>query len=324
METLYVTKDAKLSADGRTLLVAQPDRPKTRVPIVGLKHVIIAGEAGLTTALLTLFGQSEVRVTVLDWHGNVSGCFEPNGSPASGRVRLLQAQHVMEEDKRLFLARSFVAGALRNILANLRYRYYRGSEGVGPHVKAIEGVLSGLESAKAIDELMGREGGARSWYYDAWKEVDVRLDFGKRVRRPPNNRINCLISWFNGLAYSVVRHELAKTHLDGCVSFLHSPYEARSSLALDVSEIFKPAVCDTLIMELVLRDRPRDDWFHEEGGVCRLSEVGRVATLEEWVRRLETRNGDEPSMRELMLDESLKLERHILGLGTYSPWRRRI
>ena len=69
---------------------------------------------------------------------------------------------------------------------------------------------------------MGAEGNVRASYYEAWTLFDEGLRFGPRRRRPPNNPINCLISWFNGLLYAAVRHEIAKTHLDDCVSFLHA------------------------------------------------------------------------------------------------------
>jgi len=51
-----------------------------------LKHVVILGEAGLTTSALNLLGRADVRVTVLDWYGNVTGTYEPAGSPSAGAV----------------------------------------------------------------------------------------------------------------------------------------------------------------------------------------------------------------------------------------------
>jgi CRISP-associated protein Cas1 len=69
-----------------------------------------------------------------------------------------------------------------------------------------------------------------------------------------------------------MRHAIAQTHLDGCLSFLHAPSAARHSLALDLAEPFKPALVDTLIFECVLRGQMSDSWFHQEDGVCRLSD----------------------------------------------------
>lgn len=324
MQTLYLNKDAKLEREDSTLIVRTPSTPKRRVPIHGLRHVVIAGEAGMTTALMALFGQNGVRVTVLDWHGNVAGSFEPRGAPSSGKVRLAQARHALDPILSIELARTFVIGAITNLSANLRYRAYRGLQSVQPNIDALQEIKTRLNDATNCAALMGYEGSARAWYYQAWPLIDSRLAFGARKRRPPNNRINCLISWFNGLAYSMTRNEIAKTHLDDCISFLHSSTEARHSLALDISEIFKPAICDPIIFELVLRNRLEDNWFHEEAGVCRLSEQGRKETLLAWVAKTDTAEKGGISMRDQIRADALALERHVLGIAPYKPWRRKV
>jgi CRISPR-associated protein Cas1 len=332
MQTLYINKDAKLEREGATLLVRTADAPKRRVPIDGLAHVVLAGEAGITTSLIGLFGRAGVRVTVLDWHGNVTGCFEPAESPRSGKVHLVQAACALDPVQSMTLARAFVSGAISNMVANLRYRTYRGNVALVAGVDKLKAIAARLDGAADRTALMGYEGSARACYYESWSLIDPRLTFVPRRRRPPNNRINCLISWFNGLAYAMTRNEIAKTHLDQSVSFLHAPGEARHSLALDISEIFKPSICDALIFELVLRGRLDDCWFHEEEpGVCRLSETGRRQTLEAWTTRTESRLAEEvgqdrhrPSMRELILAEALAVERHGLGIAPYRSWRRKV
>lgn len=324
METLYLTKDVKISREEATLVVAQHgSHQRRRIPIEGLSHIIVAGEAQLTTAVLGLCGRSGVRVTMLDWNGNVTGSFEPRGTPASGRLRVLQASAVTDISRRMEFARSFVNGAGRNILTNLKYRIYRGNNLLKPIHDSIEAILEKVKSSESVESLMGFEGQMRAFYYEAWPLINPGLDFGARRRRPPNNPVNCLISWFNGLAYSLVRNEIAKTHLDDSMAFLHSARAARSSLALDISEIFKPALCDTIIFEIVLRDQMEDTWFHQEEGVCRLSEKGRVATLEMWVQKVEDRSSGD-SFRDLVRQEALAIERDLLGIATYKPWKRKV
>lgn len=324
MDTLFITKDARLEREDSTLLVRVDGEPKRRIPIKSIQHVVVAGEAGLTTAVLALLGQNGVRVSILDWNGNVSGTFEPLGKPAAAVVRLAQAKHASTHDLRLNLARLIVEGSLSNITANLRYRSYRGNSSVLPAIAAISEMTKKITTAKTIEELMGYEGNCRAWYFDSWKLIDQRLDFGPRRRRPPNNPINCLISWFNALAYSATRNEISKTHLDDCLSFLHSPSEARHSLALDLSEPFKPAIVDTLIFELVLRDEIEDSWFNQEDGVCRLSEFGRKKTLEKWVVKLDVSADGKPSFRTLIRNEALAIERHVLGISSYLPFKRKV
>ncbi len=324
METLFVARDAMLSRQDATLLVKRPGHPVRRVPIEGLRHIVLTGESGLTTSLLALCGRRSVRVTVLDWNGNAAGSFEPVGAPAAGRVRMAQASVADDPARRLVFARRFVEGAARNILANLRYRSYRGNTDMKPVIAFIEGWVGRLDEAADTAALMGMEGQIRAAYYEAWRSIHPSLDFLPRRRRPPNNPVNCLISWFNGLSYGLARNEIAKTHLDECLSFLHSPREARASLSLDLAEIFKPALGDVILFELALRDRIDEGWFVREEGVCRLSEKGREATLEEWIRRTETAREGDMTMREIVRAEAIAIERELLGLGKWKPWRRKV
>src|ERR1700761_8391361 len=94
--------------------------------------------------------------------------------------------------------------------------------------------------------------------------------------------------------------------------------------ALDLAEPFKPVLTDTLIFEAILRRQMEDDWFHQEEGVCRLSEAGRYRTLEMWNAKVEQGQRDVPSMRTLMRNEALAIERHVLGMGEYKPFTRQV
>ncbi len=323
METLFVAKDAKLERKESTLLLRTPTATR-RFPVESVRHIVLLGEAQLTSAVLSLCGRAGVRITVLDWFGNVTGSFEPFDGVRSGAVRLAQAAAVLDNARRMSVAREIVAAAVDNLIANLRYRVWRGNAALTPVVERMSARRSAIAATTTTAELMGVEGGLRASYYEAWPLVDVRLSFGPRRRRPPNNRLNCLMSWFNGLAYAAMRHEIGKTHLEPAFSFLHSPNEARHSLALDLAEPFKPVAVDTLIFQLALRDQLDDGWFAEEAGVCRLTEVGRRATLEAWAAKLDMPGASGRSLRDNMRAEALGIERHVLGLGTYSAHRRKV
>src|SRR3546814_3271770 len=128
--------------------------------------------------------------------------------------------------------------------------------------------VHGLHS---VPELMGCEGIARRTYLEAWPLIDERLSFGTRVKRPPNNPINCLISFLNGMTYAAVRHEIAKTHLNETLSFLHAPSSARSSLSLDLAEPFKPCLTDRIIFKAIKQQMLADNWFAQKEGACLLT-----------------------------------------------------
>ena len=73
----------------------------------------------------------------------------------------------------------------------------------------------------------------------------------KRVKRPPDNPINALVSFGNSLLYSKTVSVIYQTHLDQRISFLHEPSEGRFSLSLDLCEVFKPAIVFKTIFDVV-------------------------------------------------------------------------
>src|SRR3712207_6911270 len=75
----------------------------------------------------------------------------------------------------------------------------------------IEELRKQLPSVTKVDELMGYEGNIRKIYYEAWNIIiNQDIQFEKRVKNPPDNMINSLISFVNTLFYTKVLGEIYK------------------------------------------------------------------------------------------------------------------
>ncbi|MDL0298323.1 CRISPR-associated endonuclease Cas1, partial [Clostridioides difficile] len=72
---------------------------------------------------------------------------------------------------------------------------------------------------------------------------------------PPKDPVNALMSFGNSIMYTNVLSEIYKTQLDPTISFLHEPSTKRFSLSLDIAEIFKPIIIDTIIFSLINNKR---------------------------------------------------------------------
>lgn len=322
METLFVTRDAVLKQRENTLSI-QIEGVTRSLPVELVGHLVLLGETRLNTRLLTLCGKHGVRVSVFDYYGNCKGSFEPTDRNPAGVVKLKQAALLLNEDRRLAVAREVVRGAAHNMLANLRYYRYRGAVELTGIITAMERLTEKLGKAASTESLMGTEGNLHEWYYSGWKHIDAALDFTPRVKRPPNNQVNCLISFLNQLTYTVVRHEASKTHLEETFSVLHSPGQGRASLSLDLAEPFKPVLTDMLIFRMVRRHMLDDTWFNLQDGVCLLTETGRRHVAEQFSQRLEEPYA-ERTMREWVYREALALERHVMEVAEYESFKRRV
>ena len=267
-------------------------------------------------------GRRGIRFTVLDAGGRFLGAFEPEDETPSGRVRIGQAKLFLDDDGRLRIAKAIVR-AQAHSMRGLLQRYRRnGTAGIEPSLEGIEGAVDVIDRAVTLDELMGAEGLARAFLHDAFGRISPEAKLERRVRRPPPDPVNCLMSFFNMLLYSACANELAKTHLDRSVSFLHSPGTGRRSLSIDMAETFRPVLSDALILSAFRRGWVDESWWRREPGVCLLSENGRIKTTERFWSRIEERSGNQ-TLRQSIHRQCISLEREALGIGRFRAfvWR---
>lgn len=321
MDTVIIPRDARLNRHENALVVTSTAGRKA-IPLNGIKHVVCMGDGSISIRLLKDMGRRGIRFSILDAGGRFLGAFEPEDETPSGRVRIGQARLFLDEPERLRIAKAIVqaqANSMRGLL--LRYRR-NGTSGLEDSIEGIESAFAVIERAGTHEELMGAEGLARAFLHDSFARVcpDAKLD--RRIRRPPPDPVNCLMSFFNTLLYSACASELAKTHLDRSVSFLHAPGTGRRSLSIDMAETFRPVLSDALILSVFRRSQVDESWWNRTPGVCLLSEKGRIKTTERFWARIEERSGAE-TLRNAIYRQCMSLEREALGLGRFKPfvWR---
>jgi CRISPR-associated protein Cas1 len=325
METLYLLAGSKISRRNNTIRITPKDGKARNFPVESLKHIIVAGTSQFNSELLTFLGKRDVRVSFLDYYGNFAGSLEAARPHASGAVHLAQAGIILDQEKRLALGKQILSAALHNLIANLRYYSYRGNVALKPTIAEIRKHSQNLHQVDSVERMMGCEGLSRQAYYAAWRHINPALAIEKRTRRPPKDRINALLSFCNGLVYSVCRNELAKTHLDLTLSFIHAPTQARASLALDLAEIFKPVLADRLIFALMNRQMLGDRDFEEADNMCRLSEAGRREIVDGFREKVDLEQlEDMRGYRAVILRESFRLQAHILGMEPYNAYKQRV
>lgn len=111
------------------------------------------------------------------------------------------------------MAKKFVRGCGENIIRNLQY-YERTKGELKEEIEKIRFFISELEKQNDISSIMAIEGNIWNTYYQSFNKIfPEEFHFDKRSRRPPENMINCLISFGNSLVYSTVLTEIYNTQL---------------------------------------------------------------------------------------------------------------
>ena len=326
---IYIFSNGRLKREGNTLvLIGEEDEPKKVIPIEVVEEIRVFSELTTNKRLLEFLTQKHIPMHFFNHHGYYMGTYYPREYMNSGLITLKQAEHFLNPEWRMGLARAFVYGAISNMLFVLRTYSSRGRD-LSFQIHALEEQLSKIPDAEAPAELMAVEGHARDLYYTAFDLITQNPDFSfeTRTRRPPANRMNALISFGNSLLYVTALSEIYRTHLDPRIGYLHQTNERSFSLNLDLAEILKPLIVDRTIFSLINRAEINTGDFHEELGGIYLKEAGRKKFIQAFEKRLaETlthkRLRRKVSYRRLIRLECYKLYRHFLGEEDYFPYIR--
>jgi CRISPR-associated protein Cas1 len=321
----YIFKSGRIRRQDNTIYL-ETEEEKKPIPIEDIESLYLFGEVDLNTKLLNFLAQKTIPIHFFNYYGFYSGSFYPRDYLVSGFLLLKQVEHYQDQKKRLFLAKEFIKSAASNILKNVKY-YSNRKEDLGEWEADVSDKLAELEKPEDIPSLMASEGRLRNAYYKGFNSIlNIDFEFEKRVRRPPDNMVNALISFGNGLLYATVLSEIYRTQLNPLISFLHEPGERRFSLSLDLSEIFKPIIVDHLIFRMINGKMLDEGDFDEDVNYCYLKEKGRKAFLKEYDEKLNTTIMHRTlkrkvSYRHLIRLECYKLVKHLSGVEEFKGFR---
>ena len=317
MESFYLFANGELQRKDNVLRVTTPDGRFKDIKVEMTRDIYTFGEISLNTKCLNYAGQLSIPIHFFNYYGFYTGSFYPKEENVSGKLLIEQVNHYTKTDKRLEIAKEFIEAASYNILRNLRY-YNERNRDLKTCIVEIKALRRCISQTHDINELMGIEGSIRRVYYSGWKDIiNQEIDFEKRVKRPPDNMVNALISFVNTLVYVTCLSEIYKTQLHPAISYLHSAGERRFSLCLDISEVFKPLIADRLIFSLLNKKMLTEKDFERESNFCYLKDAGRKRLLQEYdesLKRTIRHKGlnKNVSYRYLIRLECYKLIKHLL------------
>ena len=103
-----------------------------------------------------------------------------------------------------------------------------------------------------LDSLRGLEGKASAAYFEGFSRgfLAEGVSFSKRVRRPPTDPVNALLSLGYTLLFNSVMGAVSLVGFDPYLGALHAVDYGRPSLALDLMEEWRPLVVDTLVLSV--------------------------------------------------------------------------
>lgn len=288
LNTLYVTTpEAYVHLDNDTICVRVDYEERVKVPLHHIGSVVTFGEVTLSSPLLQHLARAGISVVLLDRQGRFQARIE---GPVSGNVMLRQSQYALSYEYALGLSRACVAGKVRNA-RQMVLRSARDSSDAADKTmllavsEQLARTLKSLPAADDIESVRGREGDAARVYFEGFSAriaAPYREAFALngRVRRPPCDRTNAMLSFVYTLLTHDCRSALEMVGLDPQFGYLHTLRSGRPSLALDLMEEFRAIIADRLVLALINRQQIKaDDFMMRVGGAVQMKDDARRTIL---------------------------------------------
>ena len=323
MRDYYIFKNGRIRRKDNSIVVETLEGFKN-IPVNDIDSLYLFGEVDINTKALNFLAQKGIIVHFFNYYGWWTGSLYPRETLLAGDLLVRQVEHYLNSEKRITIAKEFVKGAIHGFIYNLkRYKNSIPEE----KLKKLENYFRDIDKCTDISQLMSLEGNARNVYYSCFPLIiKQEIEFKKRVKHPPDNMINSLISFVNGLIYTAVLKEIYRTQLNLTISYLHEPHYRRFSLALDIAEIFKPIYGDRIIFNLLNNKQITKEHFDKELNYCYLKEEGKRIVVKAFDERLEKtinhrKLNKKVSYGQIIRLELYKLIKHLLGAEKYSSFR---
>ncbi len=263
---IYIkTQGARIIREGRHLLVKKGEDTYHTLFVEKIKQLMLFGNVAVTPAARSLLFRYNVDTVFFRKDGRYMGRF---ANPESKNVMLRKRQFCLLDDPAfgLALCRAVVKGKLSN-MNSLLMRISRTKKRKEPlyRAKEIRALFPKIDVADNINSLRGYEGRGSALYFAGFQHGLLNpLNFCRRVRRPPTDPVNAVLSLLYTFLFNRVYAAVRTVNLDPHPAFLHVLDYGRYSLVMDLMEEFRVIIVDTLTLSLFnLKIIQKEDFITE-------------------------------------------------------------
>ncbi len=275
LNTLYVfTQGAYLRKESETVVVRIDKQPKMRLPLLNIGSITCFGRVGISPQLMGFCGQKGIAISFMTESGRFLAAV--NGfTPGNVLLRREQYRRADDLESAKLIARSCIVGKLANYRTVLRRGARDNSnqescQRLTAVANRIDMAIRTLSESLSLDQLRGIEGEYSAEYFSVFNNLITSQQrdfvFSGRSRRPPQDRVNALLSFLYSMLANDMRSACEGTGLDAAVGFLHRDRPGRPGLALDLMEEFRAVLVDRLVLSLINRGQVKRTGFSEDPG----------------------------------------------------------
>ncbi|MEW6097554.1 MAG: group II intron reverse transcriptase/maturase [bacterium] len=293
MRTLYLQEQgAVLSKQDERFVVSKNDKVLLEIPAIKIAQIIILGNCTLTTPVMTYCLKEKIPITFLSSKGNYYGRLE---STEFVNIGLQQDQFLrtLEPDFCLKLGKAIVEGKIHNqrVLLQRHNRRLNLPE-VEVEINSLSKILDKVPKATTLTQVRGLEGSATACYFRVFDDL-LKCDFGfeKRIKRPPTDPVNSLLSFGYTLLFYNIFSILRVHGLNPYIGYFHGIREGHPALASDIIEELRAPIIDSLIIYLINSNILKEQDFYrlkEPNTPCLLRDEARKIFIKHFEDKMHT------------------------------------
>jgi CRISPR-associated protein Cas1 len=207
MGTVYVTQmDSFVGKVDERLTIKFEKKTILDVPLLKVDGIVVLGRATISPALVYELLERHIPLTFLTENGRYLGRLEPE---VTKNIFVRKAQWQASENSQMAVGavQSFVRGKLKNY-RNIMVRRQRESAtlDLSKNITQLENSIAPIDNTHNVDSLRGLEGAGSAAYFGGFDQMirASQFKFTRRVRRPPTDPVNSLLSF----GYSLLRHDV--------------------------------------------------------------------------------------------------------------------
>ncbi|MGZ3647132.1 MAG: type I-D CRISPR-associated endonuclease Cas1d [Ktedonobacteraceae bacterium] len=293
---------------------------KMTVPLFKVEEVMVIGNITMSTPALARLLEAKVQITYLSTYGHYLGNLS-SALTKNSLLRLAQHQAYNNGMKRHAVAQRFVVGKLRNMRTILmRYQRLYPDQSIDTQIDSLKRCISAAEQTTlntshaviesheidgfpviethevvtdrmhGLGSLIGCEGAGSAAYFSVFGRL-IKCDwphgFNKRVRRPPTDPVNAMLSYGYVILATQVASTLAGVGFDPYIGYLHASRYGKPALALDLMEEFRPIIVDSVVLTLLNNRQLEPKDFILELNSYRMTDATKRLFLQKFEDRMQ-------------------------------------
>lgn len=215
------------------------------------------GFSQVSTQCLRLCADNDIGIHFITGGGNYVGAMSYGSGAVQRKLRQYSAlsndQTCLNLAKRLVQCKSEMQ---RQIL--MRARRKDKGDVLTEILSQMAKIIRLIETSDQAGILLGLEGNIAQLYFRGLPEIlsdqlPTEMRFFGRNKRPPRDRVNCLLSYGYALLLKDVLNAILVVGLEPALGFYHRPRSSAPPLALDLMEIFRVLMVDIPVLNSINR-----------------------------------------------------------------------